>query len=177
MGEIYVGVKFEVVHGPEEVIRDVRIAELIQIGKALAAKGFCPENSGNLSCRVPQGFVITSAGSHLGALTTSNFVLVRDVDIVTKKVFCAGKAQPSSEAMMHKMIYDARSDAQVILHAHALDLKQAVTTQKEFPYGTLEFAASAVAVLKGHDLAILKNHGFVSLGKTVLEAYERLALS
>jgi L-fuculose-phosphate aldolase len=177
MGEIYTGVKFEVEHGPEEVIRDPRVDELMRIGQLLAAQGFCPENSGNLSFRLGRGFVITAAGSELGALTPVSFVLVRDVDISKKKVFCAGKTQPSSEAMMHKMIYDVRGDIEVILHAHALDLRHAVVTEKEFPYGTLEFASAAVAVLKKHDLVILKNHGFVSLGNTVSAAYERLALS
>jgi L-fuculose-phosphate aldolase len=176
MGEIYVGVKFDVVHLPAEKLEAPRMAELIQIGKELAGKGFCPENSGNLSFRVMNGFGITTAGSELARLTLENFVLVKDVDLKKKEVLCAGKAQPSSEAMMHKMIYDARPDVKVILHAHALELRGAVTTAKEFPYGTLEFARSAIEVLKDHDLVILKNHGFVSVGGTVSEAYERLAL-
>lgn len=175
MSEIHVGVKFEVVHGPEEAIRDPRIDELIRIGKELAAKGFCPENCGNLSFRVPGGFVITPVCAALGNLTPGDFVLVKEVDIVTKRVVCAGKVKPSSESMMHKMIYDARPDIQVILHAHALDLKNAITTKKAYPYGTLEFAQSAVEILKDHDLVILKGHGFVSVGKTTAEAFERIS--
>ncbi len=176
MGEIYVGVKFQVVHEPGEPVQDSRIGELIVIGKELADHGFCPENSGNLSFRTASGFVITAAGSELGKLKTESFVWVKGVDIPQKKVFCVGKIQPSSEAMMHQMIYDARSDVTAILHAHALDLAGAVTTKKEFPYGTLEFARSAAEVLKDHDLVVLKDHGFVTVGKTVAEAYERLAL-
>lgn len=175
MSEIYTGVKFQVVHGPEEPLHDPRLDELIGIGKRLADRGFCPENSGNLSFRIATGFVITAAGSELGKLKPESFVLVRDVDIPGKRVFCAGAVQPSSEAMMHKLIYDARRDAAVILHAHALDLKNAPVTERAFPYGTVEFARSAVEVLKDHDLVILKNHGFVALGKTAAEAYERLA--
>ena len=76
--------------------------------------------------------------------------------------------------MMHKMIYDARPDTQVILHAHTLSLKNAVTTQKAHPYGTLEFARSAVDILKNHDLVILKDHGFVSIGNTAEEAFQRI---
>ena len=174
MTEIHVGVKFEVVHGPEEPVRDSRIEQLIRIGKALAAKGFCPENCGNLSFRVANGFVITPVCASLGNLTPQDFVLVKDVNILKKKVSCAGKVKPSSESMMHKMIYDARLDAQVILHAHALGLKNAIATKKAYPYGTLEFAKSAVEVLKDHDLVILKGHGFVSIGKTVDEAYARI---
>jgi ribulose-5-phosphate 4-epimerase/fuculose-1-phosphate aldolase len=176
MSEIYTGVKFQVVHGTEEPVQDPRVNELIGIGKRLADRGFCPENSGNLSFRAATGFVITAAGSELGKLKAGSFVWVQAVDIPQKKVFCAGKAPPSSEAMMHQMIYDARPDAAVILHAHALDLKNAPVTEREFPYGTVEFARSAVEVLKDHDLVILKNHGFVALGKTVSEVYERLAL-
>jgi len=174
MSEIYTGVKFEVVHGPEESLHDPQIGELIRIGKLLAGRGFCPENSGNLSFRVPSGFVITAAGSELWKLEPGSFVLVRDVDIPGKKVFCAGAVKPSSEAMMHKLIYDARKDVSVILHAHALRLKDAVVTEKSHPYGTLEFARSAVEVLKDHDLVILKDHGFVSVGATADEAFLKI---
>jgi L-fuculose-phosphate aldolase len=177
MGELYVGVKFKTVHEAPETVNDPRIAELIRVGKLLADKGFCPENSGNMSFRAAKGFVITAAGSKLGELTSNDFVLVKKVDLARKAVFCAGKVQPSSEAMMHQMIYDARHDIDVILHAHALDLKGAAVTEKEYPYGTFEFARSAAQALEKHDLVILKGHGFVSVGKTVPEAYEKLALS
>ncbi len=172
--EIHVGVKFDVVHFTGEKIDDPRVGELIRIGKILTDKGFCPGNCGNLSFRVSKSFVITRVSVSLGKLTPEDFVLVKDVDFVGKKVICAGKSKPSSESMMHKMIYEARPDTQVILHAHTLSLKNAITTQKSYPYGTLEFARSAVEILKKHELVILKNHGFVSIGNTVEEAFKRI---
>lgn len=177
MAEIYTGVKFNVVHLPLKKIDDPRIAELIRAGKLLADKGFCPENSGNLSFRASQGFVVTAAGSRLAVLTPKDFVHVHRVDISTKTVSCAGSIPPSSESMMHQMIYNARRDVAVILHAHALGLKNVAVTEKEYPYGTLEFARSATDGLQSHDLVILRNHGFVSVGVTVSDAYEKLALS
>lgn len=174
MAEVYVGVKFEVRHLAPEPVMDPCLAELIGIGRKLADSGFCPENSGNLSFRAGQDFVITAAGSELGKLTPASFVRVKEVDIAKKTVTCAGNVRPSSEAMMHRMIYDARPDVQVVLHAHALDLKRAVTTSKEYPYGTVEFARSAVEVLREHDLVVLKKHGFVSVGKTVAEAFQTI---
>ncbi len=174
MAENYVGVKFEIVRLPEEPIDDPRIGELIRAGRDLSARGFCPENSGNMSFRYVGGFVITRAGSRLGSLTREDFVLVTDVDIAGKKVFAAGDGDPSSEAMMHFLTYAARKDISVILHAHTLDLKGAIATRKIYPYGTPEFARSAVEVLKNHDLAILKDHGFVSVGKTVPDALTKV---
>jgi L-fuculose-phosphate aldolase len=174
MAEIYVGVKFGIVRLPAEKIDGSKVEELIGAGKELAARGFCPENSGNMSFRQPEGFVITRAGSELGSLTAGDFVLVKQVNLQGKKVFAAGKSDPSSEAMMHFLIYEARRDVSVILHAHALRLKDAVATPKAYPYGTFEFAQSAVEVLKDHDLVILKDHGFVSVGKTVEEAFKRI---
>ncbi len=174
MAEIYVGVKFGIVRLPAEKIDDPRMAELIRVGKDLAAQGFCPANSGNLSYRHPHGFVITRAGSELGNLAEKDFVLVRNVDIRARKVFAAGEADPSSEAMMHFLIYGSRQDISVILHAHALRLKDAIVTEKAYPYGTFEFAQSAVEVLKNHDLAILRDHGFVSVGQTVEDAFRKI---
>ena len=174
MVEIHVGVKFDVFHLPEERMDDPRVGKLIRIGTKLSDKGFCPGNCGNLSFRISNGFAITVMGASLGNLTPEDFVLVRNVNFSEKRVFCAGKTKPSSEAMMHQMIYDERPDAQVILHAHSLSLKNTITTKKAYPYGTLEFAQSAVDVLKSHDLVILKNHGFVSIGNTVEEAFQKI---
>jgi L-fuculose-phosphate aldolase len=174
MGEIYTGIKFEVIHLPEEKIADFRIGKLIGIGMDLAAKGFCPGNSGNLSFRYALGFVITRAGSELGKLTPRDFILVTNVNIGKKRVFVAGKAEPSSEAMMHSLIYAARPDVNAILHAHALNIKDAIVTAKAHPYGTVEFAESAVDILRQHDKVILKDHGFVSTGMTVDEAFSRI---
>lgn len=174
MVEIHVGVKFTVVHLPEERIHDPKVKGLVTAGKALDERGFSPGNCGNLSFRVLSGFVITRVGASLGNLRPGDFVLVKDVDLAGKKVFCAGEIEPSSESMMHKMIYDARPDTQVILHAHTLSLKNAITTKKSHPYGTLEFARSAVDILKNTDLIILKNHGFVAIGNTVEEAFQRI---
>lgn len=172
MAEHYVGVKFEVRHLAPEPVEDPRISKLIGVGKVLAERGFCPENSGNLSFRSGHDFVITAAGSELGKLTPASFVRVKEVNVAQKIVTCTGNVRPSSEAIMHRMIYDARPEIQVVLHAHALNLKRAVTTSREYPYGTVEFARSAVEALRCHDLVILKNHGFVSVGKTATEAFQ-----
>lgn len=174
MMEIYQGIKFKVVRVPDESVADTRVDELILAGKTLSTKGFCPANSGNMSFRRPDGFVITRAGSELGKLEPRDFVWVKDVDIGQRKVFAAGTANPSSEAMMHFLIYDSRPEVSVILHAHALDLKNAVITKESHPYGTLEFAHSAVEILKNHDLVILKGHGFVSVGGTVEESLSKI---
>ena len=87
MAEIHIGVKFDMVHLPEEKLDDPRVGELIRIGKALAAKGFCPENCGNLSFRFLSGFVITRVGASLGNLTAKDFAFVKDVILREKKSF------------------------------------------------------------------------------------------
>ena len=175
MSENYVGVKFEVVYLPKEKVSDPRILELIKTGRELARSGFCPGNSGNLSFRYALGFVTTRAGSELRSLFPEDFVLVTDVNVMKGKVYVAGKAEPSSEAIMHFLIYKARPDVNAILHAHALHLKNAVETKKAYPYATLEFANSAVEALKDHDLVVLKDHGFVSVGETIAKAFRKIS--
>ena len=80
---------------------------------------------------------------------------------------------PGAEVITTPMTFCATVN--VILHAHALKLKNAVTTAKAYPYATVECARSAAETLKSHDLVILKGHGFVSTGKTAAEAFERIA--
>lgn len=174
MTEIYTGIKFKVVRQPEKTAGAPRVAELIKAGRVLASKGFCPQNCGNMSTREVYGFVITRAGSELGKLTPADFVRVHGVSVEAKKVFVAGEADPSSETLMHFLIYAARPDIAVILHAHGLKLEKAFTTSQAYAYATVEGARCASEALKSRDVIILKGHGFVSVGKTMAAALARV---
>ena len=43
-------------------------------------------------------------------------------------------------------------------------------TEKEYKPGTIELANEVLRILGDNDLIVIKNHGFIALGKTMKEA-------
>ncbi len=190
--EQYQGIKFNV-RFLEKKVRDYPIhKELIGWGEKLSELCCIPtyphpeypeliSSAGNLSARIGDRFIITAAGSNLGALSNNNFVEVLDVDISEKLIQAKGVEEPSSETMLHYSIYQKRNDVQVIFHGHnphllthcsQLGLK---STKKCYPYGTLELMESVCDVLgKDDTILIMKDHGFLSFGKTCQQAGENI---
>lgn len=88
----------------------------------------------------------------------------------------AGRHEPSSESLMHAAIYAARPAVGAVFHGHSDAILRAAgrlglpVTQREQPYGTPAMADAVLDVLSGHSLVIMRNHGFVALGRTPAEA-------
>ena len=81
--------------------------------------------------------------------------------------------------MLHYAVYKARSDVNAIFHGHydaILNDKRFVCTKKEEKYGSIELVNSVLEVLGNNNFVIMKNHGFLVMGKDMGEA-GRLALS
>ena len=189
--EHYKGIKFAVRFAEKKLLDFPIQKELIAWGEKLS-KLDCiptyphPENphiissAGNLSARIDGKFIITSAGSNLGALTQKNFVEIIDVDVHTQTIQAIGIEQPSSETMLHYSIYQRRNDIQVIFHGHnQILLAQCsqiglISTKKWYPYGTRELMESVCEVLGTSDILIMKDHGFLSFGKTCQQAGENI---
>ena len=130
-------------------------------------------NSLGLSFRTDDGFIITAKDS---------FVLIFNYDVYNNTLFVEGKEQPPLESIMHYLIYNTRGEMNVIFHGHhnlivknANKLKLPVTKNDPEP-GTMEFANEVLDIIGDNNFVIIKNHGFVSLGRTMKEAGE-LALS
>jgi ribulose-5-phosphate 4-epimerase/fuculose-1-phosphate aldolase len=77
---------------------------------------------------------------------------------------------------MHAGIYEARPGVNAVFHGHhdrllaeAERLGLRVTAHEQ-PYGTAELVAEILNALDGHMFVIMRNHGFVSFGKTMTEA-------
>lgn len=140
-------------------------------------------SAGNLSFRWRDGedrFVITSSGiTSKGELKDDDLALVEACDPKSGTVSACGTRPPSSESMMHWMIYKARQDVGAIFHGHCGDILthadslKMLETKSEEQYGTPDLARSVVEVLGAEDFIILKGHGFISLGRTMAEAGQR----
>jgi L-fuculose-phosphate aldolase len=147
-------------------------------------------SGGNLSIREPNGDVwITPARIDKGALTRDDIVRVRPDGSVE------GHRRPSSELPIHLQIRGRRPELAGIVHAHpvalvAFSLAHAVPNTRLFHQawrvcgeggfadyrlpgsaGLGEIVADTFA--RGHNCAILENHGVVTAGESLQEAFRR----
>jgi len=180
-------IRFNIVFVSHEIPSDARIEELKEWCEKFQKNGLTPEfegnYTGNLSFRSEEGFVITGSGlKSKENLSSDCFVYVKNYDEKSNTVYVEGSRQPSSEAVMHFLIYKARKEINAVFHGHndviimnAEKLGFPVT-EREYEPGTIALANEALKVLGNKNLIVLKNHGFVSLGRTMKEAGE-LALA
>ncbi len=178
MPEKYRGVKFEVTFLDKNPPKHNNLTYLLLWARKFAELGFAEKNNGNLSFRTVDGCIITGAGKNLANIRRNEFVEVVGFDISGRKpkVMCKGKIKPSSESIMHLAIYDRRPDVNAILHGHSDSILKAgeklgiPMTEKEKPYGTVALVKEIFKILEKHKFILLKNHGFLSLGRTIDEA-------
>ena len=130
-----------------------------------------------LSFRTDEDFVIT--GNKLkDGLSNNSFVSVLNYDVYKNSLFVEGILEPSPEAVMHYLIYNTRFEVNAIfcgngdsIIKHAKELKL-VETSEEIPSGTVELANEVLDVLGNNNFIVIKNYGFLSLGKTMKESGE-----
>jgi L-fuculose-phosphate aldolase len=147
-------------------------------------------SGGNLSIRDDDGSIwITPARLDKGSLRRDDIVRVRS-DGTTD-----GPHRPSSEFPFHKAVYEARPDLRGIVHAHPVALvafsicrtvpDTRLLYQARHICGTVGFAPYALpgsAALgrniaatfsAGFDCVVLENHGVVTAGSSLQNAFER----
>lgn len=75
---------------------------------------------GNLSVRLPQGFLITgSQTSGLRTVGIEDFVHVSNWSVEDHWVGSRGAKLPSSESLSHAILYDLTPDVRAVFHVHA----------------------------------------------------------
>ena len=180
-------IRFNIIFVSDEIPSDAKIEELKDWCERFQRNGLTPEiegnYTGNLSFRSEEGFVITASGlKSKENLSDDCFVYVKSYDEQSNTVYIEGKRRPSSEAVMHFLIYKAREEINAIFHGHhdaiianAEKLKLPIT-EREHEAGSIELADEVLRALGDKNLIVIKNHGFISLGKTMKEAGE-LALA
>ena len=161
--------------------------EICDIGKRIYDHGFVAANDGNISVKVgPNEFYCTPTGVSKGFMTPD---MIIKIDGQGNKI--DGKLNPSSEIKMHMRVYQERPDANAVVHAHPpvataftvagveLDqyiLPEAILTIGNVPtcdYGmpsTMEIPESLMPYIQKHDAFLLKNHGALTVGNTLLRA-------
>lgn len=162
--------------------------EICEIGRRLYNKGFAAANDGNISIRVGENEVLCSPTMICKGFMSPDDICAVDLD--GKQI--AGKRKRTSEILLHLAIMRHRDDVKAVVHCHpphatafavaGEPIPQCVLPEIEVfmgevpiaPYetpGGQDFAETVVPFLQSTNTVILKNHGTVSFGKTVEEAY------
>ena len=165
--------------------------DLVRFSRWLSRLGFAPGTSGNLSVRLDQDrLLITPTGVSKALVRRADMVIVD----LQGRLLC-GTRKVTSEVGMHLAFYERRTEVQAVIHSHppiatafacsgrALDemlCQEAVMTVGSIPLaayattGTDEVAASLHPYIAEHDAILLENHGAVSSGKNLLDAFMKM---
>ncbi len=170
---------------------DAARAAIVDTGRRMYERGFVASNDGNISVRISAGLVlITPTGVSKGEMTPDMLITV---DLEGNIV--AGNRGKSSESAMHLRLYRENPQIGAVAHAHPpaatafavahipLDKNvypEALVILGEVPLapyatpGTSEVPDSVAPFARTHRAVLLANHGALTWGKDLHEAWFRL---
>ncbi|HTY57964.1 MAG TPA: class II aldolase/adducin family protein [Bacteroidota bacterium] len=171
--------------------RHALTAAIIDVCHRLEAKGLVSATDGNVSARLPGGNILTTrTGINKGMVTAQDLV-----EITPAGDLVAGRSRPSTETGMHLFIYRERKDVGSVVHAHPPYATGFATAREPlegclFPevivgFGaiplaeyatpsTTEVAESLRPYVRSAEAILLTNHGAVTYGTDVYDAYYRM---
>jgi L-fuculose-phosphate aldolase len=165
-------------------------AQLVSYSARLLADGLAVGSAGNMSVRTGDAVAITPSGISYAEMRTEDLCLV-----AMDGTELASSETPSTETPMHLAIYAATSAAAVV-HTHSPEVIALSASRSELPaihyaitglggpvrvapyvrFGSAGLAAAAVDALDGRSAVILRNHGAVTYGRDLAQAYDRALL-
>src|SRR6204780_286931 len=176
---------------PERSAETLHRKQLARFGKWLYRLGFVPGTAGNISVRLSHDRILaTPTGMSKSLLKAPDMVLV---DMEGHRV--GESRNVTSEIGMHLAIYRQRPDVQAVVHAHppistgfascGLALEEPLCSEVVLalgsiplaPYattGTADVASSIQPLIVDHDAVLLANHGVVTAGDTLQNAFMRM---
>jgi len=183
MGNEYKGTKFKT-RLTEAVIESSLVEEIRNWSAILARNNCAPQLTGgyggNLSCREGTDFLITASGANLANLNNQQVVRVVHFDLTSMEVAAEGCCLPSSETILHGAIYEARPEIMAVFHGHYPIFEENFVqlglriTVRAAEYGSIDLVQDVLEILGEENFVLLRNHGFLSLGRTMQEAGENI---
>jgi L-fuculose-phosphate aldolase len=170
-------------------------AQLVSYGTRLLADGLAVGSAGNLSVRAGDVVAITPSGIPYAELRPAGICLVTLDGAQLPADPDEPPETPSSETPMHLAIY-AATGAAAVVHTHSPEVIALSASRPELPaihyaitglggpvrvapyvrFGSAGLAAAAVEALSGRSAVILRNHGAVTYGGDLAQAYDRAVL-
>ncbi|GAB4130476.1 MAG: class II aldolase/adducin family protein [Ignavibacteriales bacterium] len=165
--------------------------ELVYYCHLVSEKGFVAAFDGNLSVRLPNGnILITPSATPKGEVKTSDLI-----EIGLKGNIIKGKKKLSTENKLHTFIYKNRKDVNAVIHCHPIYASILSITKRKINFAifpevvltlgkiavcryatpsTEEVADSMLPFVKSAWVYILRNHGAVSSGVDLRDAFYKM---
>lgn len=146
-------------------------------------------NSGNISARFENDFLITPSGVPYESLRPQDIVRV---NMQGERV--AGDLPPSSEWRFHRDLYQAKPSVNAIVHAHSESATALSLCGKALPafhymvglfggnqvpcaayatFGTQALSDAILAVMENYNACLMANHGMLVTANNLAKAYTR----
>lgn len=169
--------------------------EICAYGRIMRESGLIVAAEGNLSVRLGTEIIITPSGVDKGRMDPDYLAVIDYNGVVgyKRKNLC----KPSSEWNLHTVIYRYRPDVNAVCHAHpptatGFAVAQVSLDPKLMPElaigcswiplasygtpGTAELAKTIVPIVYSNEIILLENHGVVTMGVNLREAFYRMEL-
>jgi L-fuculose-phosphate aldolase len=177
-------------------------AQLVSYSARLLDDGLAVGSAGNMSVRVGDVVAITPSGIGYADMRPADVCLITlaGTELSEGTELPDGTAPgnqetPSTETPMHLAIY-AATGARAVVHTHSPEVIALSASREELPaihyaitglggpvrvapyvrFGSAALAAAAANALDGRQAVILRNHGAVTYGRDLAQAYERAVL-
>jgi len=165
--------------------RDVLAREIIDTCLEMTRLGLNQGTAGNISVRYQGGMLITPTGTPYERLTEANIVFV-DAD----GQFEEGKI-PSSEWRFHQAVYQARPDANAVVHNHAVHCTAVSILNRPIPaihymiavgggntipcapyatFGSKKLSEHVYEAMKDRKATLLQHHGLITCEENLQKA-------
>lgn len=163
--------------------------ELIKYGNKMVSSGLVAGAGGNISARLGEVVYLSPSGYALDEMTEKS---ISGVNIGSAKIV-EGTLRPTSEVLMHLGCYQSRKEIRAVVHTHSPwaggVISAGVSLKPMFPefvadlgeigylgyiLPTTKRLADAVARrIKSLNVILMANHGVLTIGRNLKEAYYR----
>lgn len=166
------------------------LKDLVNTGKKISEADLIIGEGGNISARMGSIIYIKRRAASMGSAKITDYI---PLNVKTGKVL-QGKSEPSTEIYMHMACYKARKDIGAVIHTHPVfatalaianvviepvgyeldvNIKSPIAKIGHIKPGTPELGRAVGQAVKKHNAVLLKNHGLVTVGRDLEEAFLR----
>ena len=165
--------------------------EVAYFMRRLYKTGLTTTSGGNISVRLNDGeILITPSQTDKARMKAAEIIRLNFDGSFENRSF-----KPSMESGFHLEIFKNRPDVQAIVHAHPVSATSFAVSHKPIncdlmgesrailgipvfaPYalmGTKELSTNVAEAFKNSNVVLMENHGIITVGKTLLEAFDRM---